>query len=194
MSVLKAGGNTNSSKSEEVLKGVYAKELEILEAKDVSKVENNFGKSYDLAIELKLKDGEYETTRTIQGNFKYDNGLMIGWGAAFVIDNLLKSLEIYKMFSKEELEEVTSLFEQSKVSSSILRALKGKKIWSFSYIKGIEDGKKKYGSYTKFNPDKEKLLAMFKADIAAGYPDSYHPELLNQDTVPFNIPVAEDAI
>jgi hypothetical protein len=186
MSVLKAGGNSNGNgrKSEQVMKGVYLSEVEILDVVDKSQVDI-YGKTYDLAIKLLLKDGEYEKKKTLKGNFTRVDGLVKDWGGAFTIDNLIKALGIYEKFSKSELDDVMVSFEQSKVPASIIKLLKGNKVFSISYLKGIEDGKKKYGAYSKVLPDKEKLVESFKADIAKGFPSDYHPELV-EDATSFN--------
>lgn len=186
MSVLKAGGsNGNSRKSEEVMKGAYLSEVEILDVQDISQTDH-YGKTYDLAITLTLKDGEFEKKKTLKGNFKRDeNGVVVGWGGAFVIDNLIKALGIYEKFGKSELDDVMVSFEQSKVPASIIKLLKGNKVFAISYLKGIEDGKKKYGAYSKVLPDKDELIESFKADIAKGFPSDYHPELL-EDATSFN--------
>lgn len=181
--MLKPGGNNNGNKkSEEVMKGVYLAEVEIIDVVDKSQTDI-YGKTYDLAIELLLKDGEYEKRKTLKGNLKRDeNGVVVNWGGAFVIDNLVKSLGIYEKFSKSEIDDVMASFEQSKIPASIIKLLKGNKVFSISYLKGIEDGKKKYGAYSKVLPDKDKLVESFKADIANGYPSDYHPELLDDGT------------
>lgn len=189
MSVLSPGNWNGESSANKVAEGVYAKEVEILEAKDLSKQEI-LGKTYDLAIEMTVKNGEYDSRTTIKGNLQRDGERVTGWGsAAFSIDKFLKTLGIYEMFSKTELDEVMQAFEQSKVPLSILRALKGKKFWMLSYVAGRkDDGKLKYSTYTKFDVEKDKLVNQWKKDRENGFPSNYDPTVLDSN-VTFAPPV-----
>lgn len=188
--------NNGNNDSEQVLKGAYVSEATVVSAEDKSKTEI-FGSTYDLAVELTLEIGkEFQPKKIFKGNFKRDeNGNIIGWGSAMAVNMLFQRTGCYGLFSPLEQDELVEAMEQSRISSSLLKVITGKKFFKLDYVSGLKpDGvKMKYASFGNIHTNKEKLTKEFLTSIEKGYTKSYKPELLDKETT-FTPPKEEDPI
>lgn len=176
----KKGGGSG----EKVDTGVYIEKVKITGVEDKSGTEIFPGSPPpDLALELTYKAGAGEFKQTLMGNFKSENGAIVGLGGAFVIDLLLQELDFYSDKEQEEVDDLEAIIMKGAIPKEIKNFLIGKEVYRISYVKGIRDddpSKLSYGSWNRLYADKEKMIKEWHKSIGEGYPKNYDPDAVHQ--------------
>lgn len=195
------GGVPNS-----FMKNAFIDEIEVLEARDISGIENQWGNVPDLAIEIEYPGREGTSYKqTIGGNFKRNGEEVVGWGGAFPLQNLIERSEMFKALSHQEKSELLEILSIGKVPQKFLRFLKGKILHKISFVKGYKEDDPTKLAYSTFNQlgwDREYLIQTFKRGLLKGYPKNYNPDAIagpiDPDFEPgdtsFDIPIEDDDV
>ena len=162
--------------------GIYVNEVKVVEIEDISGTQLPFMQEpVDIGIKLKVDIGrDFLPEMIIAGNFKreHDTGEVIGWGGAFVVQEVLSRLG----FTGE-------LDRNNRIPPEALAGAVGKKFLRLTYISGVgRSGGKRYTSWHQVatpSEGAENLVERFKRSLRRGFPKNYAPDILEQ-------PVRED--
>jgi hypothetical protein len=158
----------------------FCDSIEISAARDVSGIQNPWGKVPDLALELEYpgKDGNPFKT-TLGGEFKRDaNGTIVGFGGAFPIEVLLSKSTLFATMKEQEKKDFLQIIELGKLPKKFLDFLVGKTLHKVSYVKGYKEddpSKLAYSSFNQLGWTKEQVIKAFNDGVAKGYPKNYDP-------------------
>lgn len=155
--------------------GVYINLVTIADAEDISNTQPLFlDRPIEIGIKLKLEIGrEFQPEMSIFGEFEWDQDTneIIGWGSAFVLQELL-----YKLGYKGPLNSNNTIPQEA------LKNLIGKQFFKLSYVSGIKDnGDLKYSNWNIIaatDETPESLANRFHKSVVNGYPRNYRPELV----------------
>ena len=160
--------------------GIFVNKATIIGAADKSEEGLSFLQSpVDVAIVLTLDIGkDFSPEMSFFGNYKRDeqNNLIVDWGGAFSIRNLFTACGID-----------SEINDDGSIPPELLNQLIGKEILRLQYVSGLRqtDDKPKYSDWTQTvlagNDKPEKLVKLFEASVAKGYPKNYSPEVLSSN-------------
>jgi len=157
--------------------GIYVNLVTVIKAEDISGQTLTFlNNPVDIGIKLTIDVGkEFTPEMFIFGNFEYDmlTGDIIGWGSAFVVQEVFKKLGVQGHLTKDNT-----------IPESALAQLVGKQFYRLSYVSGAKDnGQLKYSDWNIIASLVEGaafLASKFQKSLTRGYPKNYKPQLLNR--------------
>lgn len=157
--------------------GIYINEVTVAGAEDISGQPLPFrDQPFDIGIKLTLDIGrDFQPEMIIGGNFKIENGNVLGWGGAFVVQEALSKLGY-----------VGSLEPDNKIPAHVLPSLVGKKFLRLSYVSGLKaDNKPRYSDWNilaTVEEGPESLANRFRKSLSRGYLKNYRPQVLDEVT------------
>lgn len=156
--------------------GVFINRVKVASIVDVSGIEDPFGKTYDISIEVKIDIGkDFEPIQRFKGNLEYDeiSHMPKGFGTASSVGRFFQALGI-----------TLELDDTNRIPAETLVAAQGKEYYRLQYLSALkEDGKPKYSDISNvvgIDKDPKTLFAQFEKGLKREkpYPNNFHPELV----------------